>query len=215
MALPSYSEWKLNITTEDIVYPFADDSRTTYRKKTIELVSEAGETETATVITEIIFDGKKTISERTLSESEFSVEQFEALKAWSDDNYKMQERSFVNYHRKAVAQVEDWENTLAAAVFEKFAGDEEETTQDDIRTVENALRILEEMRLTETQKRRFFARYVENQSVREIAEKEGAHFTTVYESLKSVEKKRKRIVSKKFSKSAENTPTKRPKKDIR
>ena len=88
------------------------------------------------------------------------------------------------------------------AFYEKFAGDEDETDEDDYRTVENALWILDAMKLTDVQKRRFMAKHIDGMSLREIAEKEQAHFMAVQESLQAAEKKRKKIISKNFSEKA-------------
>ena len=79
MAYPIDPEWRLNITTEDIVYPFADCTKTVYRKKTIELKAATGITTTVTVISEIKYQKNGSKTERTLTDAEFSVEQFEAM----------------------------------------------------------------------------------------------------------------------------------------
>lgn len=202
MAYPIDPEWRMNITTEDIVYPFADCTKTVYRKKTIELKAATGITTTVTVISEIKYQKNGAKTERILTDAEFTVEQFEAMKEWSDAEYKTQVRSYVNNKRKCVARVEDLEDNPAIAVFEKFAGDEDEVSEESYRTVENALRILEAMKLTEVQKRRFMAKHIDGMSLREIAEKEKAHFMAVQESLQAAEKKRKKIISKNFSEKA-------------
>jgi len=202
MAYPIDPEWRMNITTEDIVYPFADCTKTVYRKKTIELKAATGITTTVTVISEIKYQKNGAKTERILTDEEFTVEQFEAMKEWSDAEYKTQVRSYVNNKRKCVARVEDLEDNPAIAVFEKFAGDEDEVSEESYRTVENALRILEAMKLTEVQKRRFVAKHIDGMSLREIAEKEKAHFMAVQESIQAAEKKRKKIISKNFSEKA-------------
>jgi len=202
MAYPLDPEWRMNITTEDIVYPFADCTKTVYRKKTIELKAATGITTTVTVISEIKYQKNGAKTERILTDEEFTVEQFEAMKEWSDAEYKTQVRSYVNNKRKCVARVEDLEDNPAIAVFEKFAGDEDEVSEESYRTVENALRILEAMKLTEVQKRRFVAKHIDGMSLREIAEKEKAHFMAVQESIQAAEKKRKKIISKNFSEKA-------------
>ena len=80
MAYPLDPEWRMNITTEDIVYPFADCTKTVYRKKTIELKAATGITTTVTVISEIKYQKNGSKTERILTDAEFSVEQFEAMK---------------------------------------------------------------------------------------------------------------------------------------
>ena len=173
-----------------------------YRKKTIELKAATGITTTVTVISEIKYQKNGAKTERILTDAEFTVEQFEAMKEWSDAEYKTQVRSYVNNKRKCVARVEDLEDNPAIAVFEKFAGDEDEVSEESYRTVENALHILEAMKLTDVQKRRFVAKHIDGMSLREIAEKEKAHFMAVQESLQAAEKKRKKIISKNFSEKA-------------
>ena len=211
MAYPIDPEWRMNITTEDIVYPFADCTKTVYRKKTIELKAANGITTTVTAISEIKYQKNGTKTERTLTDAEFSVEQFDAMKEWSDAEYKKQVRSYVNSNRKSVARVDDLEDCPSIAFYEKFAGEEDDDGEDDYRTVENAFRILDAMKLTEVQKRRFMARHIDGMSLREIAEKEKAHFMAVQESLQAAEKKRKKIISKNFSEKAQKHPYKTPK----
>lgn len=211
MAYPIDPEWRMNITTEDIVYPFADCTKTVYRKKTIELKAANGITTTVTAISEIKYQKNGTKTERTLTDAEFTVEQFDAMKEWSDAEYKKQVRSYVNSNRKSVARVDDLEDCPSIAFYEKFAGEEDDDGEDDYRTVENAFRILDAMKLTEVQKRRFIARHIDGMSLREIAEKEKAHFMAVQESLQAAEKKRKKIISKNFSEKAQKHPYKTPK----
>lgn len=211
MAYPIDPEWRMNITTEDIVYPFADCTKTVYRKKTIELKAANGITTTVTAISEIKYQKNGTKTERTLTDAEFTVEQFDAMKEWSDAEYKKQVRSYVNSNRKSVARVDDLEDCPSIAFYEKFAGEEDDDGEDDYRTVENAFRILDAMKLTEVQKRRFMARHIDGMSLREIAEKEKAHFMAVQESLQAAEKKRKKIISKNFSEKAQKHPYKTPK----
>lgn len=211
MAYPIDPEWRMNITTEDIVYPFSDCTKTVYRKKTIELKAANGITTTVTAISEIKYQKNGTKTERTLTDAEFTVEQFDAMKEWSDAEYKKQVRSYVNSNRKSVARVDDLEDCPSIAFYEKFAGEEDDDGEDDYRTVENAFRILDAMKLTEVQKRRFMARHIDGMSLREIAEKEKAHFMAVQESLQAAEKKRKKIISKNFSEKAQKHPYKTPK----
>lgn len=211
MAYPIDPEWRMNITTEDIVYPFADCTKTVYRKKTIELKAANGITTTVAVISEIKYQKNGSKTERTLTDAEFTVEQFEAMKEWSDAEYKKQVRSYVNSNRKSVARVDDLEDCPAIAFYEKFAGEEDDDGEDDYRTVENAFRILDAMKLTEVQKRRFMARHIDGMSLREIAEKEKTHFMAVQESLQAAEKKRKKIISKNFSEKTQKHPYKTPK----
>lgn len=197
MAYPIDPEWRMNITTEDIVYPFADCTKTVYRKKTIELKAVNGITTTVTAISEIKYQKNGTKTERTLTDAEFTVEQFDAMKEWSDAEYKKQVRSYVNSNRKSVARVDDMEDCPSVAFYEKFVGDEEEEDEEEYRTVENALKILEEMKLTEKQRKRFDL-MLSGLSTYEIAKLEKANQKSVWECLEAVEKKRQKIISKKF-----------------
>lgn len=121
-AYPIDPEWRMNITTEDIVYPFVDCTKTVYRKKTIELKAASGITTTVTAISEIKYQKNGAKAERTLSDAEFSVAQFEAMKEWSDAEYKKQVRSYVQDNRKSVARVDDLEDCPAIAFYEKLIG---------------------------------------------------------------------------------------------
>lgn len=198
MAYPIDPEWRMNITTEDIVYPFVDCTKTVYRKKTIELKAASGITTTVTAISEIKYQKNGAKAERTLSDAEFSVAQFEAMKEWSDAEYRKQIRSYVQDNRKSVARVDDLEDCPSIAFYEKFAGDEEDVDEDEFRTVENALRILDEMKLTEKQRKRFEL-MLSGLSTYEISKMEKSNQKSVWECLEAVEKKRKKIISKKFS----------------
>ena len=50
-------------------------------------------------------------------------------------------------------------------------------------------------KLTDIQRRRYIQYHVEGLTVREIAEKEGSHFTSVHESLLAAEKKIKKVLT--------------------
>lgn len=208
MAYPIDPEWRMNITTEDIVYPFVDCTKTVYRKKTIELKATNGITTTVTAISEIKYQKNGTKTERTLTDAEFTVEQFDAMKEWSDAEYKKQVRSYVQDNRKNVARVDDLEDCPSVAFYEKFAGDEED--EETYRTVENALRILDAMKLTEVQHRRL-RKSIDGLSSYEIAESEGVRHQSVLETLNAVEKKRKKVFSKYFSEMPQKHPAKTPK----
>lgn len=211
MAYPIDPEWRMNITTEDIVYPFADCTKTVYRKKTIELKAATGITTTVTVISEIKYQKNGAKTERILTDEEFTVEQFEAMKEWSDAEYKKQVRSYVHDNRKSVARVEDLEDCPSIAFYEKFAGDEEVEDEKTYRTVENALRILDAMKLTEAQKRRFLAARMEDLSTYEIGERENVDHKAVFKSIKQAEKKREKEITKFFLETHQKRVPKTPK----
>lgn len=196
MAYPIDPEWRMNITTEDIVYPFADCTKTVYRKKTIELKAASGITTTVTAISEIRYQKNGSKTERTLTDAEFTVEQFEAMKEWSDAEYKKQVRSYVNNNRKRVARVEDLEDSLAIATYEKFAGDEEDEVKDDYRTIDNAFRVLEELKLTDAQRRRYLANHFDDLSTEVIAKRENVNQNAIWKSINQVEKKKEKYFKK-------------------
>lgn len=196
MAYPIDPEWRMNITTEDIVYPFVDCTKTVYRKKTIELKAASGITTTVTAISEIKYQKNGAKAERTLSDAEFSVAQFEAMKEWSDAEYKKQVRSYVQDNRKSVARVDDLEDCPAIAFYEKFAGDEDNEPEDDYRTFENAIRILEELRLTEVQRRRYLANHFDDLSTDVIAKRENVNQNAIWKSISQVEKKKEKYFKK-------------------
>ena len=211
MAYPIDPEWKMNITTEDIVYPFVDCTKTVYRKKTIELKAASGITTTVTAISEIKYQKNGTKTERTLTNDELTVEQFEAMKEWSDAEYKKQVRSYVNNNRKSVARVDDLEDCPSIAFYEKFAGDEDDEGEDDYRTVENAFRILEELKLTDNQYRRFLEKHYHGRTSYEIGSEEGVAHNNVLKSIAQVERRLEKYFSKNFSGSAQKQGTKTPK----
>ncbi len=194
MAYPIDPEWKMNITTEDIVYPFADDSKTIYRKQTVEFEFPAGDKETGSVIVEIHVDKNGIKIERTLSDREMTLAQFDTYKEWSDDTYKEQVRSYVHDQRRVITRIDTLEDAPTIAHYDKHIGDEDEE-ENDYRTVENALRILECAKLTKTQRRRF-EMAVKGLTTREIATAEECAQPSVIESLSAVEKKIKKYFSK-------------------
>ncbi len=206
MAYPTAPEWKMNITTEDIIYPFADETKTIYRKKTVELEFPAESRTTGTVIVEIQIDKNGVKVERTLTDKEMTVEQFEAFKEWSDSTYKAQVRSFVHDQRRAVTRVDVLEDCPAIAHYDKHIGDEDED-EDDYRTVENALRILENMELTDVQRRRF-EMATKGLTTREIAEAEGIAQPCVVRTLAAVTKKKEKYFSKEAAKQGIKTAKK-------
>lgn len=202
MSFPIEPVWKLNITSEDIVYPFVDGMVRKYRKKTIELIQEDGTTDSFSAVFEIDISAQGQRIERCLDNTEFSVAEFEMLKDFSDNGYREEVRSFVRNTRRVVARVEDLENSPAIAV--NVESDETDDVEGNYRTIEAAYQILDQMKLTATQRRRFFLQ-IKGLSERQIAKQEGVSAMSVCESLKGVEKKKNKYFQKNPLKHPYNT----------
>ena len=188
MAFRKNSDWSLNKGTEDIVYSFLDGTTKRYRKLD-GCIYEIIETELSIHTTELV------------PSQDLTVEQFDEIKKWSDEDYQEADHYEV-HHSRGQVPMELVENTISASI-----GLYPEIKANDFRTVENALAILEAMKLTETQLRRFNLA-MQGHSTRDIAKLEKTNQKSVWESLNAVEKKRQKIISKFFQKHPLKTPEK-------
>ncbi|MGM9601473.1 MAG: hypothetical protein ACI3W5_07815 [Faecousia sp.] len=170
MAFKRNSDWSLNKGSEDIVYSFLDGTSKRFRKIDGQVY----------VVTENAVTCKTTTMVPT---NELSAEQFDKIKRWSDKNYQTEDRYEVHHSRGRVP-LEQVENTIEASV-EMF-------TDEDICTLENALRILKAAKLTATQRRRFDM-YISGMTQDEIALAEGVGKKTVWDSLSLTNKKIQKI----------------------
>lgn len=180
MAFQRNSDWSLNKGSEDIVYSFLDGTSKRFRKidgQVYEITENAITCKTTTMI----------------PTNELSTEQFDEIKRWSDKNYQTEDRYEVHHSRGRVP-LEQVENTIKASV-EMIV--DEEPEHEEYRTIENALRILEAMKLTETQRRRF-EMYINGLSTYEIARIEGVDQKAVWFSIESIRNKRAKIFKKYF-----------------
>ena len=172
MAYRRDSDWSLNKNTPDLVYRFLDGTTKRYRKINGQIY-------------EVVLRGKQCIAVILVPEDEMSVAQFDELKSWSDDNYQRDDNSEVHNSRGQV--------DLEAVPFEK------EEEPEEFRTLENALRIIAALNLTETQRRRFLM-HVRGLTTREIAAIENVEQPAIVQSLTAVRKKKEKYFSKMASK---------------
>ncbi len=174
MAFRRNSDWSLNKGTDDIVYSFLDGTTKRYRKIDGRIY-EVTEGKIACKTTAII------------PTDEITAEQFDELKRWSDENYQAEDRYEV-HHSRGQVPLELVENTLEAS---------SSLEDESFHTLENALKILDDMGLTETQRRRFIL-HMQGLNTCEIAKLEGANQKTIWVSLREAEAKRKRALKKFF-----------------
>ena len=177
MAFRRNSDWRLNKGTDDIVYSFLDGTTKRFRKINDQVYEVTEGTIPCKTITMLPTD-------------EITAEQFDELKRWSDENYQTEDRYEV-HHSRGQVPLELVENTIEASA--GFLLDEENS--EDFRTLEKALLILDALKLTDVQRRRF-EMAVNGLTTREIAAAEGCSQPCIVESLAAVEKKIKKYFLK-------------------
>lgn len=173
MAKSRINQYVANKYTEDIVYHYNNDEVDRYRK-----------TERGVLL--IHKDKKGRVTERLLKEREFPLSEFDKMKALSDEDYRERNKGDVREHRNTVSMTNLEETQMCSTVQssedEYIADYESDEDEDDFRTMENAEAIMNAC-LTDTQKRRFFLHYFEDQSYRTIAEQEGVYWTAIRKSI--------------------------------
>jgi len=181
MKFNNKSDYSLNKKTDDIVYSFADGKEIRYRKTDGKVY----------IITDSV-----TMTE--VSEKEMSADEFDRIKAISNEDYHEDEK-----HSKRITRENVSINKLmeTACVADKSAEQEYFNYLDmlkappQIRTMENAIAILDKC-LTETQKRRFLLMFYNCKSSYEIAELENRDHKSILESINAVHKKLTKYFSK-------------------
>ena len=171
------SDYALNKDTEDIVYLFADGQEVRYRKENGKVYKVVDSTD----ITEVPL-------------WEMSVEEFDRVKAISNADYHERELHSKRTTRDNVSINKLIETNCVSgksAEQEYFDYLEALDAPTETRTLKHAMAILDEC-LTETQRQRYIQHHYIGLTIREIADKEGTHFTTVHESLQTAEKKIKK-----------------------
>ena len=122
---------------------------------------------------------------------------FRALKKLSDDDYFERDRKENAQTKKNVpfGELEETMLCCAPSPLDILIGeiDAQEQTARHGQRLGTAKRALG--KLTDAQRRRYLLHVVDGLSVREIAEIEGAHFTSVSESLQAAKKKIKKVLS--------------------
>ena len=185
MGFKKVTDYSINKRTEDIVYSYANGEIDRYVKEK----NADGEPTGRIILIHISESGNET--RRVLSKSEMTLEQFDRIKSFSDEEYRDEER----------ADVCEWRNTVSQSGFEEcgngiFAdsGEDEFITGygsepvTDVRTIENAMKIIDAC-LTEKQKKRYIAYFAGKKSQERIAREEGVIQRTVGDSIELAKKK--------------------------
>ena len=119
---------------------------------------------------------------------------FAELKALSDADYYERDRSGYRQTWKNVPfdGLENTDKFAAMSTEDEFISKAEQIAETERRSAlaQNALD-----KLTNVQRRRYLLHHVHGKSVREIADLEGAFFTSVHETLQAAEKKIKKILA--------------------
>lgn len=140
----------------------------------------------------INIDTEKATSRRNLFEDEMRLSDFDAIKKKltdkTIDDFNMDWR--VTRCNVSLDKLENTEIVCLPSVEDEYIEQHEE---DDYRTIEDAMRILDEI-LNEKQKRWFIMSRSDNLSDREIARREGRNQSTVTRGLAVIEKKIKKYL---------------------
>lgn len=193
MAAKQINYYVENKYTEDIVYPYSNDEEDRYRK-----------TEQGVLLIHKSKNGRTT--KRLLAEYEFPLAEFDRMKAISDEDYRERNKGDVLEHRNTVSLTDLEEMRICSQ--ELSAEDEylnmvdDEDGEEDFRTLENAMAIMDAC-LSDKQRRRMISYYFDGKTLEEIAEDEGITFQSADECIKGAKKK-----IKKFLKSAQKHPEK-------
>lgn len=105
---------------------------------------------------------------------------FKELKAMSDQIYFEQDRAD-NAQTKKNVSLHGIEETTACA--SEALDDEYIVSDDKRRVIQAAIRLFDEGKMTEKQKRRFLLHFMHGISLRKIADMEGVYFTSVNECI--------------------------------
>lgn len=186
-----------NKYTDDIVYPYNNGEEDRYRK------TEKG-------VLHIHKSKKGRITERLLPEWEFPLSEFDRMKAISDEDYRERNKGDVLEYRHTVS-LTDLEETKICSQ-EVSAEDEymdslekDEDDEEDFRTIENAMAIMDAC-LTKRQKKRFVAYHYKGKTQEEIAHDEGIGQRSVSNSIELAEKNIKKFFEKKVKNTSKIAP---------
>ena len=123
-----------------------------------------------------------------------TADDFAEIKALSDADYYERDRSGYRQTWKNVPfdGLENTDKFAAMSTEDEFISKAEQIAETERRCVlaQNALD-----KLTDIQRRRYLLHHVHGKSVREIADLEGAFFTSVHETLQAAEKKIKKVLA--------------------
>lgn len=183
-----------NKYTDDIVYPYNNGEEDRYRK------TEKG-------VLHIHKSKKGRITERLLPEWEFPLSDFDRMKAISDEDYRERNKGDVLEYRHTVS-LTDLEETKICSQ-EVSAEDEylnsldEDDDEEDFRTIENGMKIINKC-LTGKQKNRFILYHYRGLTQEEIAEGLGLKQQTINQSLKEADKKIKKFLARQAKNTCKN-----------
>ncbi len=127
--------------------------------------------------------GDYSISQEAFLDSDpaLRAEDYAFFKRWSDENYRAED----SRDAKEARRVLPLEHISALSA----PAGEEENGSDDLRSLENAQRILNAAALTPVQKRRFLMYHYKGLTLREIAAYEDVGYSKIVKSIVQAEKK--------------------------
>lgn len=125
------------------------------------------------------------------------MENFEFWKRLSDSDYHNIEKNEkrTSHRDVSIHAFEESDKCATNSLEDEYCRQIDEQEDQDIRTLENGLSIMERC-LTPTQYRRFYQYYYIGMTTRQIADAEQKTQMTIFESLKAAEKKIKKILEK-------------------
>ena len=176
-----------NKYTDDIVYPYNNGEEDRYRK------TENG-------VLHIHKSKKGRITERVLPEWEFPLSEFDRMKTISDEDYRKRNKGDVLEHRHTVSLTDLEETKICSqevSAEDEYLDslDEDDDGEEDFRTIENAIAIMNE-NLTEKQRDRMIAYYLKEQTLEEIAKKERTSVNAIWKSIVGSKKRIKKFLLK-------------------
>ncbi|MDD4492790.1 MAG: hypothetical protein PHV32_00320 [Eubacteriales bacterium] len=135
--------------------------------------------------------------EQFLAENpEMTHEDFLFWKNYSDNDYLTELHADTNEQKHTVplGNIVETELISTPSVEDEYIRSEDEALCP--RTIENAMRIFDEAKLTLIQRRRYLQHFSEGLSTRQIAEKEGISQKAIMDSIRLSEKKIKKVLKK-------------------
>ena len=185
MAAKQINYYVENKYTDDIVYPYKNGEVYRYRK-----------TEEGVLLIHKNKNGR--ITERMLPEWEFPLSEFDRMKGISDEDYRKRNQGDVLEQRNTVSLTNLEETKICSqdvSAEDEYLNSAKEADDDDFKTLENAMAIMDAC-LSKKQKIRMKKYYLDSLSMDEIAEQEGLYRNAIRKSIRSSEKKIKKILQK-------------------
>ena len=184
-----------NKYTDDIVYPYNNGEEDRYRK------TEKG-------VLHIHKSRKGRITERVLPEWEFPLSEFDRMKAISDEDYRERNKGDVLEYRHTVSLTDLEETKICSqevSAEDEYLNSLDEDDEEDIRTIENAMAIMDAC-LTKRQKKRLIDYFYTGLTEEEIAAEEGVSQVAIHYSLIGANKKIKKYLSSATKTTYKNAP---------